>query len=205
VGLLKNDPFLQELKTMDIIEQKKALRTKIKQMVEELTKDYIEYSNKKICDAVIALPEFNSAKVIFCFVGRNIEIGTLPIIERALKEGKTVGVPRCVGKRVMDVHEFTSIDDLELSNFGILEPKAEAKIIKPEEIDFSLVPCMTVNESGHRLGYGGGFYDTYLEKSNSFSCLVCRSKIMWPDIPLEVHDKMPDVVVTEDKVIRLGV
>ena len=190
---------------MNIIEQKKALRKIIKCQVDELTEDYINYSNKKIYEYVISLPEFNEAKTIFAFLGRDIEIDTLPIIEYAVKKGKTVGIPRCVGKRCMDVLKFTSIDDMELSSFGILEPKAAAELIKPEEIDFSLIPCMTVNKNGHRLGYGGGFYDTYLEGNKSFSCLICRSKIMCDVIPLEEHDKTPDVIISEDGIIRLGI
>ena len=150
------------------------------------------------------LPEFEQAGTLFCFVGTSGEIDTAPILEEALRLGKRVGVPRCIARGVMEVGEIRSLQDLEPGKYGILEPGVHAPVIQPEEISLAIVPCMSCSHDGRRLGYGGGYYDRYLDRTRAAKAVICRERVMRHDIPVEPHDQIMDMVISEDGVRRLG-
>ena len=103
----------------------------------------------------------------------------------------------------MDCFEIRSYDDLEPGRWGIPEPKNSCWAIAPSEIDFAVIPCSTCSHAGSRLGFGGGYYDRYLEYAEFASALICREQIMREDIPEDEHDIRFKTVVTEKKIYRL--
>ncbi|MDD2980235.1 MAG: 5-formyltetrahydrofolate cyclo-ligase [Hespellia sp.] len=189
---------------MDIKQKKINLRKKIKEKIAELDAAYCQKADAQIAMRVTALPEYEAAKTIFCYVGMEQEINTLPILFDAWKNGKRVGVPRCIGKGIMKVYRVRSMEDLQSGHYGILEPRESCELLKPQELDLALIPCVTCNDSGERLGYGGGYYDRYLTRSTFPRVIMCRERIMEPDIPVDWQDQRMNVVVTESKTIRIG-
>ena len=101
----------------------------------------------------------------------------------------------------MKVYAITSLDDLEEGAYGIMEPKDYCEEIPPQNIDLAFVPCVTCNKKGDRLGYGGGFYDRYLSRTDVRRVILCREKIMVSEIPVEEHDLRMEVVVSEEGMI----
>ena len=93
---------------------------------------------------------------------------------------------------------------MEAGKYGILEPGAETPVIQPEEINLAIVPCMSCSHDGRRLGYGGGYYDRYLVRTRAVKAVICRERIMRADIPVEPHDQLMDMVISEHGVRRLG-
>jgi len=186
---------------LDISEKKRALREKIMQKVAALSESYTTASDKQICEAVLKTPEYQKAKTVFCYVGRKSEINTRPILEDVLQSGKRLCVPKCVAKGVMEARQITSFDDLVLAKFGLLEPLDDCALVLPSEIDFVVVPCAACNLSGHRLGFGGGFYDRYLKEADFFKCMICRQALICEEIPMEDHDLIPDMLITEERII----
>lgn len=182
---------------MDIKEQKKLLRREVKSAVASLDKAYTKDADREIFYHVTGLPEYEKAKTMFCFVGTSEEIDTVPILENALGQGKRVGVPVCIAKGIMEVREIKSLQDLEPGKYGILEPKPGAPVIPREGIDLAIVPCMACGSDGRRLGYGGGYYDRYLESTRAVTAVICREQIIREDIPLEPHDRLADMVISE--------
>ncbi|MCQ2550809.1 MAG: 5-formyltetrahydrofolate cyclo-ligase [Clostridia bacterium] len=174
---------------------KKELRKKIKEI--SLTDEYITYSDKEITKKVLALKEFKEAKVIFTFVGMGNEPDTKEIIEEALLQGKKVAVPKCLTDSLMEVYEISSLDDLKEGMYGILEPREGLRKVKKAEVDFGLIPCVTCDKFGNRLGHGKGYYDRYLEDAKFFTCLVCRAKIMSDKVPVDENDVKLDIVITD--------
>lgn len=181
---------------------KKAQREAIKQKQKGLSERYILDSNRKICKNILALKEFKNASIIFCFVGRADEIDTVPIFNQAWKDGKEVVVPKCIRKGVMEAYKIDSFQDLEPGKFGILEPKAACTLVKPETIDFAIIPCMSCNLKGERLGYGGGYYDRYLENADFPTAVICRDALLLKEVATELHDLAMDIVVTESGIFR---
>lgn len=179
-------------------EEKKQLRRLLLEQMRALPPAYCRKADEAIYRHVAALPAYQTARTICVYVGMTHEIDTKPLIKRMLAEGKRVGVPLCVGKGVMEMREIGGLDELQAGTWGILEPAPDAPLLQPDEIDLGLIPCVSSNEEGQRLGYGGGFYDAYLAKAPFLRVLLCRKAMMTAPIPLEPHDAMMDVVVSED-------
>ena len=134
---------------------------------------------------------------MFCYIGTDREVDTMPILHAALREGRTVAVPLCTAPGVMEARQITGVGDLVSGKYGILAPRASCPVLEPEEIGVAVVPCCTGNGRGERLGYGGGYYDRYLPRTRCPALLLCRSRLVHEDIPTEAHDARMDYLVTE--------
>lgn len=184
----------------DLREAKKALRKKIREVNKQLTTEYKTKASRTICDRVIALPAYREAGTVFCFVGMDPEPDTRPIIEDALAAGKRVCVPLCIDDHNMVAKEIRDYDaDLKEGMYGILEPKAELPEITRDEIEFGVIPCVTCDHAGNRLGHGKGYYDIYLEKETFPKAMLCFEKVTVEkgEIPLGRYDLPIEVVITD--------
>jgi 5-formyltetrahydrofolate cyclo-ligase len=159
-------------------------------------------ANRNIKDAVTSLPEYLSAETIFCYVSTENEPDTDALFEDAWGRGKRVCVPRCVSMGVMHAHGIGGTGDLVPGKYDIPEPKENCPAIPPEGIDLIIVPCVCCDRDGYRLGYGGGFYDRWLENRRAPAVVLCFEKMIRPSVPRELHDQRADIVVT-DAVVRI--
>ena len=178
-------------------EEKKTLRGIMRRLEENLSERYMRSADESIMRHLMALPEYRDAGTVFCFVGVRREINTLPLLEDALKSGKTLCVPLCVEKGVMDTRRITSLDQLQPGKYGLLEPAADAPHMDVDDIDFAVIPCTTCNHSGQRLGKGGGYYDRFLSHYRGGTVMLCREKLIRDEIPVEPHDYPIPWVLTE--------
>ena len=85
----------------------------------------------------------------------------------------------------------------------ILEPVDTCEKISPKEIDLALIPCLSCGRDGHRLGYGGGYYDRYLNQVKGTLAVLCRTILMCDEIPTEDHDKNMDFVICEEGILNI--
>ena len=143
---------------------------------------------------------YQKAKVLFGYVGRDDEVNTSPVLRQALSEGKRVGVPLCAGPGVMEVREIESLEDLNPGFCGMKEPDRTCPLIRPDEIDLVLVPCLSCTRDGTRLGYGGGYYDRYLKKVRGTTLAIFRERLLSASLPVEPHDIPVLGVITENTV-----
>jgi len=185
---------------MDIREQKNQLRQRIKEINDTLTPEYCSEASRIICDKVLLIDGFKNADTVFCFVGVGSEPDTRPIIEAAIKAGKHLCVPLCLDKTTMAAIEITDYDrDLERGFYGLLEPKKDLPVVYVDNIDFAVIPCVSCDSEGNRLGHGRGYYDRYLE-GRSFECvMLCFEKAMSAvgEIPVDEHDRAIETVITD--------
>ena len=189
--------------SQSIKEEKSALRKVVETRRRMLDFEEIVYSDGLIGYHLARLPEYQQAAMIFCFVSTAEEVDTRRVILDALASGKRVCVPRCASFGIMHAYEIKSMDDLQPGKYDIPEPKENCARIEPEEIDFMIIPCVTCNKKGQRLGYGGGFYDRYLEHlTQTPKAVLCRDFLLREDIPMDSHDVTIDVVVTDMGVYR---
>lgn len=188
----------------DAKELKKILRKEIRAKIESLDSEYCIQADRDIFKQVTELEAYKQGKAIFCFVGTKREIDTAPIINHALSLGKQVAVPKCRSKGIMDARLIQSLSDLRVGFYGIMEPDEYAPCLGPEKVDLAIIPCLSCSSSGKRLGYGGGYYDRYLEHVTGLKAVICRRQIMRDDIPVEDHDQDVDLVICEENIWRLG-
>lgn len=186
-------------------EEKQQLRRTIRAMERELSPKYKEESGRAICQNLIAMPAYQSADTVFCFVGMSREIDTTLILEDALKAGKRLCVPLCVGDGIMELRHITALDQLIPGAYGILEPGPDTPLVETDEVDFAVLPCVSCNHAGQRLGQGGGFYDRFLTRYRSSMVLLCREKLIRDEIPLEPHDYPIPWVLTERGLYEDGI
>ena len=149
--------------------------------------------------------EYQAAETVFCFVGFGSEINTTPILEDILTSGKQLCVPLCVGPGIMELHSITSLEQLTPGSYNIPEPPADSPLISPDAVDFAILPCLTCNHGGARLGKGGGYYDRFLSHYRGGTVLLCRELLIREEIPVEPHDYPVPWVLTEKGLYEDGI
>ncbi|MDR1042478.1 MAG: 5-formyltetrahydrofolate cyclo-ligase [Clostridiales Family XIII bacterium] len=154
-------------------------------------------ADRNILAALTSLPEYLAADMIFCYVSMADEPDTRALIEDALARGKRVCVPLCVSMGVMQAREISGQDDLTAGKYDIPEPKEGCPSVAPEEIGLIVVPCVCCDRDGYRLGYGGGFYDRWLEKRSAPAAVLCFEHMIVPSVPREQHDQRADILITD--------
>ena len=161
-----------------------------------------------IAQTVKSLPAYARASTVFSYLSFGAEVDTRELIEDAWSSGKTVALPYCVpGTRLMEWHEVTSFDNLVTSCYGIDEPAPDPEtLIDPAAYPDSvaLVPGLSFNAQGLRLGYGGGFYDIFLSDFAGVSVGLCRNAFFdTVALALEPHDVPVQFVATDAGVVEV--
>lgn len=178
-------------------QRKKQLRTKIRKMEQELSTAYRCASEQAIIQTVIHMEKYSRANCVFCFVGGKREIDTSLLLMDILARGKQLCVPLCISEGIMELREITSLEQLKPGTYGILEPSTGTMRVDPYQVDLSIIPCVSCDHSGHRLGQGGGYYDRFFHIGTDNTVMLCRERLISSDIPVEEFDQVFPVVVTE--------
>ena len=165
----------------------------------------------RIAERICSLACFSRAETVFAYLAFGAEVETRGVIHRAWALGKHVALPRCVpGARRMEWFAVDSLDGLEKSPFGPLEPRRDVRALVDPSAEggssVALVPGLAFDEHGFRLGYGGGFYDAFLASFPGASAGLCREVQLVPSLA-EVgavggHDVPVGAVVTEERVLQ---
>ena len=186
------------------MEEKKEIRKKIFKARKEHTDAWIRENSLRITEALTQLPEYRNAERIMAYADYNHEVITRYIIEQAWKDGKEVAVPKVFGKDMV-FYRLTDFSQLESGYFGIPEPKEDGETVSWEEA-MMVMPGVAFDVNCNRVGYGGGFYDVWLKRHGSqvTACGLAYDFQLRNEIPFERHDRMMNIVITPDEVIRKG-
>ena len=131
------------------------------------------------------------------------EAPTIDIINKALEDKKTVAVPISLKGREMFFVPVKGLDNLKKTKFGVLEPEGDREdAVIPSRESLLVVPGVAFDVLGRRMGYGGGYYDTYIEKYNIENTVALAFDIQVKDsIPYEKHDKIMKTIITEKRIL----
>ena len=173
---------------------KKALRSQIRDQKRAMTDEQINQLSSELATRFFKTEQYKNAKTIYGYLPYNQEVRTVPILEQALRDGKAVAVPKVVGDQMV----FVLMDDLskvEKGYAGIPEPVADGPIADDPRA-LVLMPGLAFDPFGHRIGYGGGFYDRFLEQEPEHPTVaLCYGFQMLPVLETEAHDIPVDLVV----------
>ena len=143
-----------------------------------------------------------NAKKIGGYYPSNYEIDDLEILDLLEKQNYRTSLPIVKKNNQMNFYEWSKKDLLIINKFGIPEP-VSSKIVYP---DILLVPLVGYDKNLNRLGYGGGFYDRYIEKidkikkTTKIGLAFSYQKIK--SIPIDQYDKKLDFIITEKKILK---
>lgn len=184
-----------------MVHQLKAeLRKKMLKKRDSLTKEEIEIASGSVAEKLLSHPRFIEAKRIGFYLPKGNEVDTKGMIERALAMEKIVCVP-ITGDHEMKFCRLSSLKDVQKGKFGISEPKTQ----NPESVEPQLivVPGIAFGLCMHRLGYGKGYYDSYLAKSFAYRIGICYDFQVVEKLPTHENDQRMDEIISEKRIIRL--
>lgn len=166
---------------------KKALRKRIAEQKRAMTPEQIEAASQRLAERLFQTDAYHNALSIYGYLSYNQEIRTLPILRRAMIDGKRVAVPKVYG----DEMRFIWMDDLSLvapGYYDIPEPIADGPVAD-DELALMLMPGLAFDPEGHRVGYGGGFYDRYLAAHPDHKLVaLCYGFQLVDHLDCEAHD-----------------
>ncbi len=173
---------------------KKQLRKQIREQKRAMTEQQIQASSQKLGELFAATEQYKNAKTIYGYLPYNQEVRTVPMLERALAEGKAVAVPKVYGDEMRFIY-ITDMSGLEISDMGIPEPIADEPVANDPHA-LVLMPGVAFDKEGHRIGYGGGFYDKFLAREPEHPTVaLCYDFQVLPHLETEEFDIPVDCVL----------
>ena len=173
---------------------KVAIRQMIREKKRAMSEEQVVAASTRLGELFFACPQYLQARTIYGYLPYNQEVRTIPILERALADGKRVAVPKVYGDEMC----FIYMDDLrkvEKNHWGIPEPVADGPVAG-DPAALVLMPGLAFDPAGHRIGYGGGFYDKFLQaEPNHPTVALCYEFQVLPAIETDEFDIPVDCVL----------
>lgn len=184
-----------------MMEQTKTeLRKQYKQKRRALTPEQVSSASEKIRERFLNSNEYKDCNNLLIYVSQDNEVDTIEIIKQALADDKVVAVPKVYGDH-MHFHQIHGLDDLKAGAYGILEP-AGCEVFHPAE-GILIVPGIVFDKSGHRIGYGGGYYDRYMKLHSELTAIAFAYDYqVLSEISCEAFDERPDQILTPSEAYR---
>ncbi|MCM1200486.1 MAG: glutamate-5-semialdehyde dehydrogenase [Bacteroides fragilis] len=192
------------------MEKKKELRKQILALRDAMPEEEREEKSSRITETLLALPLYREAEAVLTYVNYLSEVNTTDLVNNALSDHKRVFAPRVSGE-TMEFYQITEMKDLKEGYRGIREPVSRRRFNAVTDAGpaLMLMPGAVFDEKCHRIGYGKGFYDKYLNRLREKGAAVhtlalCYECQILPEIPVEEHDIRPQMILTEERIRMSG-
>jgi 5-formyltetrahydrofolate cyclo-ligase len=190
------------------MQKKEELRKKYLKERSEIPQNKISSWSQKINKQFLKLPQLETAKKVMAYASMRKEIETFDLMEELLDQGYLLYLPYTIKDQIdLGTAQINDLDsELKEGVYGVQEPVARIRGEEvPEDLDVIVVPGACFTPEGYRIGYGGGYYDSFLSKHANGALKVgfCYDRFIVDSIPVEEHDVPVDLIVTEKEVIRI--
>lgn len=173
---------------------KQQLRKAIREKKRAMTPEEIERRSEILVRLFLETPAYRQARTLYGYLPYNQEVRTIPILKQALRDGKQVAVPKVYG----DTMNFILLEDLTQvakGYAGIPEPIADDPVAQ-DPAALVLMPGLAFDPQGHRIGYGGGFYDKFLAQEPEHPTVaLCYDFQVLPHLDTQEFDIPVDLVL----------
>lgn len=173
--------------------QKKHLRETMLEQRDKMPRQERNAHSGKICEQLWTYILENKVAVIHSYLTMGSEVNVLSLLQKALEHGLTVVVPKTLRKRQMQNLILHDLKNMEAGIFGTYHPKDSEEYLG--EYDLIIVAGLAFAKNGFRVGYGGGYYDTFLAGQQAVKKIgVCYPFQLVENVPVEAHDVQLDEV-----------
>ncbi|MBR3661093.1 MAG: 5-formyltetrahydrofolate cyclo-ligase [Bacilli bacterium] len=160
----------------------------------------LNITNKKLKEDIITEKLLNNEIVkesqnILVYISLSNEVSTVSLIENLFKLKKNIYAPKVVDKNIK-FYKLNKDDKLLKGKYGIMEPISNEEL-KSYENSVVIVPGLMFDKSGNRLGYGGGYYDRFLENKNIYKIGICFKEFLVGELKSLNHDIKMDLIITD--------
>ena len=185
---------------MNLHEQKKDLRDKLKRRRSDLSASKRSAKSQQIITFLHQTEEFIQAKQVFCYISYLSEVETIPLINFLMEQKISIAVPKIMDKTTMIAVPIENLNDMEPDKMGILTPKSNQASEGP--FDVAITPGVGFTDKGDRLGYGRGYYDRWFANNEVKTKIGIAFEVqLVNELPIEKTDMSLDILVTEKRVI----
>ena len=173
---------------------KQQLRQAIRQRKRAMTQEEIEDRSRSLCEKFLKSDDYRCCTCLYGYLPYNQEVRTWPILHQALADGKQVAVPKVYGDEMKFIY-LTDLTQVATGYAGIPEPIADDPVAEQQDA-LVLMPGLAFDPQGHRIGYGGGFYDKFLSREPKHPTVaLCYEFQMVDHLETEQFDIPVDTVI----------
>ena len=177
---------------------KKEMRAQIRAKKRAMTEEQIVSASARLGEQLRSCDLYKNAKTIYGYLPYNQEVRTVPMLEQAIRDGKRVAVPKCYGEEMRFLYITDFVNEVAPGYANIPEPIADEPVAD-DPTALVLMPGLAFDPMGHRIGYGGGFYDRFLAKEPDHPTLaLCYGFQMVDHLQTEEFDIPVDQVLWAD-------
>lgn len=194
------------MERINIKEYKKEIRDNMREFRNNLSPEAKAKKDKNILKNILKLSVYKKAKTVLCYMSTQKEIDTKELIKKAWKDGKKVALPKCKDSdkkskalsNQLDFYYINSFDELSKQSFGLLEPIEECceKVTNFDE-SICIIPGFCFDKYGYRIGYGGGYYDRFLQRYTGAKIGVVYKECMFKKLKYGRYDIPTNFVVND--------
>lgn len=175
--------------------EKRELRRIIRERKRQFSDAQLRDMSKEIIGRLMAMPEVKESTTVLMYYSLSDEVDTHEAIDSLVAEGKTVLLPAVTSGTEMELRRYSGTGDLRVGAFNIKEPVGQL-FTDYNEIEVAVVPGMSFDDNGNRLGRGKGYYDRFLPKiPKAYKIGICFPFQKFPAIPFDKNDVRMDVVL----------
>lgn len=185
-------------------DKKNELRASFRELRKKISEEERAERSAEICKRLTSLAAFRFADTVLSYSPLPGEVDITEFNRAVLLRGKKLALPRCsVGEPVMDFHIVSDLDTVETGAFSIKEPRESDPVwsFSEKEKAICVVPAMAYDLTGHRLGYGKGYYDRFLSGIAVTKIGVAYTDFVVKSLPRGRFDLASDIIVTDTGII----
>ena len=184
------------MKSEDIEKNKNTLRKEMLKHRAAIDSNIKNSYDQWVCNQLYNTIEEWEYEIIHCYIPMNNEIDILPLIEKLLNDGKVIIAPKTLAERKLQHLVLTSTKHLEKGIYDTQHPANSIEYVG--NLDLIIAPGLAYDYKGNRLGYGGGYYDTFFaEHSNAHKIGLAYPFQRMKNIPLDRHDVPVNEVISK--------
>jgi 5-formyltetrahydrofolate cyclo-ligase len=188
---------------------KRAIRARMRALRQAIPRSAREARSARICEHLLELPEYRSARGVGLYAPLDLEVAIGALDERARLDQKVIYYPFMDPTPTGFITGFRRVDSLAAlveRGRAFREPPGALPLAVRGDIDLIVAPALAVAASGHRLGYGSGFYDVTLPELSPPACtvVVAFDFQFLAELPIAEHDVQVQIIVTDQRVVRPG-